>query len=126
MFISFSDYKSNKIQAAPSKFQHFCLKKQMKNMSRILNRKPAEATHILDSLALQSILVIKNVLIRNKLVLISWNPMPIYLHTDKEHLALRNNSRVTKKFLITKFDCTYVDFNAQVEKAMPRPRYVSY
>ena len=25
---------------------------------------------------------------------------------DKEHLALRNNFRVTKKFLITKFDCT--------------------
>ena len=24
---------------------------------------------------------------------------------DKEHLALRNNFRVTKKFLITKFDC---------------------
>ena len=26
---------------------------------------------------------------------------------DKEHLALRNNFRVTKKFLITKFDCTF-------------------
>jgi hypothetical protein len=25
---------------------------------------------------------------------------------DKEHLPLRNNFRVTKKFLITKFDCT--------------------
>ena len=28
------------------------------------------------------------------------------LHKDKEHLALRNNFRVTKKFLITKFDCS--------------------
>ena len=27
------------------------------------------------------------------------------LHKDKELLALRNNFRVTKKFLITKFDC---------------------
>ena len=27
------------------------------------------------------------------------------LHTDKELLALRNNFRVRKKFLITKFDC---------------------
>jgi hypothetical protein len=26
------------------------------------------------------------------------------LHKDKEHLALRNNFRVTKNFLITKFD----------------------
>ena len=31
--------------------------------------------------------------------------LPI-LHKNKEHLALRNNFRVTKKFLITKFDCT--------------------
>ena len=28
------------------------------------------------------------------------------LHKDKEHLTLRNNFRVTKKFLIAKFDCT--------------------
>ena len=27
---------------------------------------------------------------------------------DKEHLALRNIFRVTKKFLITKFDCTFI------------------
>ena len=27
------------------------------------------------------------------------------LHKDKELLALRNNFRVTKKFLIAKFDC---------------------
>ena len=38
-------------------------------------------------------------------------PFPIWpivnlLHKDKEHLALRNNFRMTKKFLITKFDCT--------------------
>ena len=35
--------------------------------------------------------------------------LPIYLgnllHKDKGQLALRNNFRVTKKFLITKFDC---------------------
>ena len=29
------------------------------------------------------------------------------LQKDKEHLALRNNFRVTIKFLITKFDCIY-------------------
>ena len=29
----------------------------------------------------------------------------LLLHKDKEHLALRNNIMVTKKFLITKFDC---------------------
>ena len=53
-------------------------------------------------------LVIRNVLIRNKLVLRNHFPWPIVnlLHKDKEHLALRNNFRVTKKFLITKFDCT--------------------
>jgi hypothetical protein len=27
------------------------------------------------------------------------------LHKDKENLALRNNFRVAKKFLTTKFDC---------------------
>ena len=36
--------------------------------------------------------------------------LPIYLgnllHKDKEQLALRNNFRVTKKFLLGKFDCT--------------------
>ena len=31
--------------------------------------------------------------------------LPVYvLHKDNEHLALRNNFAVTKKFLITKFD----------------------
>ena len=33
------------------------------------------------------------------------------LYKDEEHLALRNNFRVTKKFLITKFDCTYIGWN---------------
>ena len=28
------------------------------------------------------------------------------IHKDKEHLELRNNFRVTKKFLITKLDCS--------------------
>ena len=32
-------------------------------------------------------------------------PIVILLHKDKEHLELRNNFRVTKKFLIAKFDC---------------------
>ena len=31
-------------------------------------------------------------------------PMTNLLHKDKEHLALRNSFRVTKKFLSTKFD----------------------
>ena len=34
-------------------------------------------------------------------------PVTNLLHKDKEHLALTNNFRVTKKFLITKFDCNY-------------------
>jgi hypothetical protein len=34
--------------------------------------------------------------------------LPIYfIDKDKEHLELRNNFRATKKFLITKFDCTW-------------------
>ena len=56
---------------------------------------------------MQSNLVIRKVLIRNKLVLrnhYSW-PDDDWLHKGKEHLALRNNFRMTKKFLITKFDC---------------------
>ena len=42
----------------------------------------------------------------NKLVLRNHFPWPIanLLHKDKDHLALRNNFRVTKKFLITKFN----------------------
>ena len=57
---------------------------------------------------IQSNLAIRNGLIRNKLVLRNHFPWPIanFLHNDKEHLALWNNFRVTKKFLITKFDCT--------------------
>ena len=49
----------------------------------------------------QSNLVIRNVLIRNKLVLRNHFPWPIVnlLHKDKEHLALRNNFRVTKNSL---------------------------
>ena len=56
-------------------------------------------------LQLQSNLVIRNVL---KLVLRNHFPLPIdnLLHKYKEHLALRNNFRVTKKFLTTNFDCT--------------------
>jgi hypothetical protein len=64
----------------------------------------------------QSNLVIRNVLIRNKLVLRNHFPWPIVnlLHKDKEHLALSNNSRATKKFLITKFDCIILNTKSQV------------
>ena len=59
------------------------------------------------SLLIQLNLVIRNVLIRNKLVLRNHFPWPNanLLHKDKELLALRNNFRVTKKFLITNVDC---------------------
>ena len=52
--------------------------------------------------------MIRNVLIRDKLVLRNHFPRPIanLLHKDKEILAFTNNFRVTKKFLITKYDCT--------------------
>ena len=51
-------------------------------------------------------IVIRKVLIRNKFVLRNHLLLQIayLLHKNKEHLALRNNFRVTKKFLITKFD----------------------
>ena len=60
-------------------------------------------------LFVQSNLVIRNVLIRNKLALRNHFQWPIenLLHRDKEHLALRYNFRVTKKFLNTKFDCIF-------------------
>ena len=54
----------------------------------------------------QSNLALRNCLIRDKLVVRNhflW-PNVSLLHKDKEHLALRNNFRVTEKFLITKFD----------------------
>ena len=49
---------------------------------------------------------LKNVLIRNKLLLRNHfrDQFANLLHKEKEHLALRNNFRVTKKFLIAKFD----------------------
>ena len=55
-------------------------------------------------------LVQSNLVIRNKLVIRNHFPWPIanLLHKDKEHLALRNNFRLTKKFLITKFDFTII------------------
>ena len=55
----------------------------------------------------QSNLVIRNILIMNKLVLRNHFPWQIFnlLHKNNEHLALRNNFRVTKKFLTTKFNC---------------------
>ena len=62
------------------------------------------------SMYIQPNLVIRNGLIRNKLVLRNHFLRPIVslLHKDKEHLVLKNNFRVTQKFLITKFDCTTV------------------
>ena len=58
-------------------------------------------------LHVQSNLAIRNILIRNKLVLRNHFLWPIanLLHKFKGHLASRNNFRVTKKFLITKYDC---------------------
>ena len=58
---------------------------------------------------LQSNLALRNCLIRNKLVLRNHFLWPIcyLLHMDKELLALRNHFRVTKKFLIAKFDCSW-------------------
>ena len=38
------------------------------------------------------------------------------LHTDKEHLALRNNFRVTKKYLITKFDNDKKNIPKEIKK----------
>ena len=57
---------------------------------------------------IQSNLVIRNGLIRHKLVLRNHFPWPIVnlLNKVKEHLVLRNNFNVTKKFYITKFDCS--------------------
>ena len=54
-------------------------------------------------LFVQSNLLIRNGLISNKLVLRNHFQLPIanLLHKGKEHLALRNNNRVTKKFHIT-------------------------
>ena len=61
------------------------------------------------NLEMQSKLVIRNGFVRNKLVLRNHFPRPIVnlFHKDMKHLALRNNLRVTQKFLITKSDCNY-------------------
>ena len=59
--------------------------------------------------------MIRNILIRNKLVLrkhFLWTNANL-LHEDKELLSLRNNFRVTKKFLITKFDCTSAEIKTK-------------
>ena len=59
-------------------------------------------------------LVIRNCLIRNLLVLRNhflW-PNASLLYKDKEHLALRNNFRVTEKFLSAKFDCALKSKNS--------------
>ena len=51
--------------------------------------------------------MIRKVLMRHKIGV--KEPIVNLLCKDKEHLALRNNFRVTEKFLITKFDCTRYD-----------------
>ena len=58
----------------------------------------------------QSNLVIRKVLIRNKLMLRNLFQWPIVnsLHKYKEHLALGNNFRVTKKFLRPSSTLLYV------------------
>ena len=62
----------------------------------------------LATLRTSSNVVIRNGFIRNKLVLKNHFLCPIanLLYKNKEHLALRNNFKMTKKFLIAKFDCT--------------------
>ena len=47
-------------------------------------------------------------------------PRPIVnlLHKDKELLVLRNNFRLTKKFLITKFDCSTFVFTERKKEIM--------
>ena len=56
--------------------------------------------------------MISNIVIRNKLVLRNHFPWPTVnlLHKNKEHLALRNNFRVTIKFFFAKFDFTFFFF----------------
>ena len=56
----------------------------------------------------QSNLALRNCLVRKKLELRNHFLRPIchLLHKDMELLALRNNFRATKKFLIANFDCT--------------------
>ena len=82
-------------------------KRQSKKVSLSLDKSEEFRNPWSSVLIIQSNLVTRNVLIRNKLVLRNYFPWPIVnlLHKDKEHLALRNNFRLTKKFLITKFDC---------------------
>jgi hypothetical protein len=60
------------------------------------------------TLRTSSNVVIRNGFIRNKLVLKNHFLCPIanLLYKNKEQLTLRNNFKMTKKFLITKFDCT--------------------
>ena len=61
------------------------------------------------SYVVHSNLAIRNDLIRNKLVLRNhflWSICHLP-YKDKKFLALRNNFRANKKFLIAKFDCTF-------------------
>ena len=57
--------------------------------------------NVLVYLELQSNLVRNQLFLRNHF---SWQIANL-LHKNNEHLALRNTFRVTKKFLIAKFDC---------------------
>ena len=63
--------------------------------SKICGSKNGQILVYFATLMLQS-----KVVIRNKC-----DQFDSLLHKDKEHLALRNNFRVTKKFFIAKFDC---------------------
>ena len=73
---------------------------------------------------LQSNLAIRNGLIRNKLAIRNHFLWPIchLFHKDNELLALRNNSRATKKFLIAKFDCTWTLDGWSMRQSSHRPK----
>ena len=93
-----------------SKGNYFLLKKTKKHIWLSLNfkwvvQKCLNLTFKVNVTVVQSNLAIRNGLIRNKLVLRNHFLWPIchLLHKDKELLALRNNFRATKKFLIAKF-----------------------
>ena len=83
-----------------------CVRDQMRCSPR--GGKPKYFAPTKALIVVQSNLVIRNVLIRNKLVLRNHFPWPIVnlLRKDKEHLT---NIRTTRKFFIAKFDCTLLE-----------------
>ena len=76
-------------------------------------------------------LILHQVLFSTKKRTYFWDRVPFFLDSslgipyrvlwlnvcDNEHLVLRNNFRVTKKFLITRFDC--INFTDEIMKTPP-------